>query len=69
MPGDVETYTDPKTTSTLTIKTATTDDAGDYKCTADFGGTTVESTVATVNVYGKMRYLTHPLIQSRNITL
>ncbi|KAL5250884.1 hypothetical protein ACHWQZ_G016582 [Mnemiopsis leidyi] len=51
--GDVDTYDDgtKKTTSTLTIASATSDDSGDYKCTADFGGTTIESNVATVNVY------------------
>ena len=42
-----------KTTGTLTIATSTADDAGVYKCTADFGGTTVESETATVSVYGK----------------
>ena len=53
--GDVDTYAEntKKTTSTLTIATATTDNAGEYKCTAEFGGTTVESNTATVNVFGK----------------
>jgi hypothetical protein len=54
---DVETYADPKTTSTLTIASATADNAGEYKCTADFGGTPIESTAATVNVYGKELYI------------
>ena len=53
MSGDVDTYADPKTTSTLTIATATTADSGVYKCTADFGGTTVESATATIAVYGR----------------
>lgn len=42
-----------KTTGTLTIATSTADDAGVYKCTADFGGNFVESETATVSVYGK----------------
>ena len=47
-----------KTTSTLTIATAALENAGVYKCTADFGGTTVESDDATVRIYGEEGYLT-----------
>ena len=59
MTGDADTYDagTKKTTSTLTIATATADNTGDYKCIADFGGTTVESNVATINVYGEGRFV------------
>ena len=55
MSGDIDTYDEAnkKTTSTLTIASATTDNGGIYKCTADFGGTAVESASATVSVYGR----------------
>ena len=57
MSGDIDTYDEAnkKTTSTLTIASATTDNGGIYKCTADFGGfpLTVESASATVSVYGR----------------
>jgi hypothetical protein len=55
--GDIDTYADPKTTSTLTISSVTVDLAGEYKCTADFGGTPIDSATATVNVYGREFYI------------
>ena len=50
--GSEDSYTAFKTTSTLTIAAATANDAGEYKCKADFGGAEVESAAATVAVYG-----------------
>ena len=56
MSGDIDTYDEAnkKTTSTLTIASATTDNGGMYKCTADTGFPgTVESASAIVSVYGR----------------
>ena len=60
MTGDEDKYeaSIKKTTSTLTIATAALEDAGVYKCTADFGGTTVASHDAAVRIYGEGGYLT-----------
>jgi hypothetical protein len=55
--GDVDTFTNPKTTSTLTINPTKAENAGDYKCAADFGGTKVESNSATVNIFGKGQHI------------
>ena len=57
MSGDIDTYNEAnkKTTSTVTIASATTDNGGMYKCTADFRlpTPTVESASAIVSVYGR----------------
>ena len=55
MSGDEDVYDEPnkKTTSTLTIRSVGADNAGVYKCRADFGGSVVESNHATLTVIGK----------------
>ena len=54
--GDADVYSaaNKKTTSTLTIAEVAADNAGEYKCTADFRGTTVSSNTAIVSVYGEL---------------
>ena len=52
--GDEEEYNDVTmtTTSTLVITTAEKGDVGEYKCVADFGGSTVTSEPASVLLLG-----------------
>ena len=55
MVGDQDIYNeaDNETKSTLTIASATAQDAGVYECVADFGGSTVQSNPAIISVNGK----------------
>ena len=56
MVGDQDIYNeaDNETKSTLTIASATAQDAGVYECVADFGGgSTVQSNPAIISVDGK----------------
>ena len=43
------------TKSTLVITTANRDDMGEYRCTADFGGSIVISEPASILLFGKIR--------------
>ena len=58
MVGDQDIYNeaDNETKSTLTIASATAQDAGVYECVADFGGSTVQSNPAIISVNGKTHW-------------
>ena len=66
--GGEEVYdeTNKKTTSTLSITAVRTDNAGEYSCSANFGGTTVTSNPATIFVIGNEELRLSYFLSSQN---